>query len=96
MEPDLSLQKVCSALAVSKSYLSSVFKAHSGMTVVEYLTGVRIERAKLLLSSEDRKIYEVAGAVGFRDAHYFSLTFKKQTGQSPTEFRELSWGAAGP
>ncbi len=94
MEPDLSLQKVCSALAVSKSYLSSIFKAHCGMTLVEYLTTVRMERAKMLLSSEDRKIYEVAEAVGFRDAHYFSLTFKKQTGQSPTEFRELSWRPA--
>jgi two-component system response regulator YesN len=93
-ESDLTLQKVCRALAVSKSYLSSVFKAHTGMTLVEYITTVRMEEAKLLLSSGDRKIYEIAEEVGFRDAHYFSLTFKKQTGRSPTEFRELSWGRA--
>lgn len=95
MEPDLSLQKVCQALAVSKSYLSSVFKAHTGMTLVEYITMVRMEEAKLLLSSGDRKIYDIAEEIGFRDAHYFSLTFKKQTGQSPTEFRELSWRGTG-
>jgi two-component system response regulator YesN len=89
MEPDLSLRTVCRALAVSKSYLSPVFKAYSGMTLVEYLTRVRMDQAKLLLSSGDRKVYEVAEAVGFRDAHYFSLTFKKQTGRSPTDFREI-------
>lgn len=94
MDPELSLRSVCRALAVSKSHLSPVFKAHSGMTVVEYLTRVRMDQAKALLSSSDERIYEVAEAVGFRDAHYFSLTFKKQTGRSPTEFRELAWRTA--
>ena len=94
MDPELSLQKVCHALAVSKSYLSSVFKSYSGMTLVEYLTEVRMEQARILLGAGDKKIYEVAEAVGFRDAHYFSLTFKKQTGQSPTEYRELAWRPA--
>ncbi len=92
MDPDLSLRNVCRSLAVSKSYLSSVFKAYSGMTLVEYLTELRMEKAQLLLRSGDAKIYEVAEAVGYRDAHYFSLTFKKQIGQSPTEFRERSGG----
>ncbi len=89
-QPDLSLQAVCSALAVSKSYLSPIFKNHTGMTFVEYLTTVRMREAKALLSRTDQKIYEIAAQVGFREAHYFSLTFRKQTGWSPSEYRDQS------
>jgi two-component system response regulator YesN len=46
-----------------------------------------MDRARELLANEDLKTYEVAQSVGFSDPHYFSLTFKKQTGLSPTEFR---------
>jgi len=85
---ELSLSEVCKTLAVSKSYFSALFKQHTGMTFVEYVTGVRIKRAKELLLTSDLKSYEVADRVGFGDAHYFSLTFKKQVGASPTEYRE--------
>lgn len=85
---NLSLTEVCSALSVSKSYLSPVFKAHTGMTFVEYLTETRMARARELLVHRDLKTYEIAERVGYRDSHYFSLTFRKQTGQSPTEYRE--------
>lgn len=89
-DPDLSLQAVCSRLAVSKSYLSPIFKAHTGMTFLEYLTDVRIQHAQSVLSSSDGKVYEVAEQAGFRDPHYFSSIFRKVTGYSPSEFRELS------
>ncbi len=92
MNPDLSLSWLCRELSISKSYFSPLFKALTGMTFVEYLTAVRMERAKELIASEDLKSYEVAERVGFNDAHYFSLTFKKQTGLTPTEYRELSRG----
>jgi len=87
-DPDLSLQKVCSVLGVSKSHLSPIFKAHTGMTFVEYVTCRRAEEAKILLASDRYKIYEIAERVGFRDAHYFSMTFKKQTGVTPREFQD--------
>ncbi|MFA7567135.1 MAG: response regulator [Alkalispirochaeta sp.] len=87
-DPDLSLGQVCTALAVSKSHLSPIFKAHTGMTFVEYVTERRMEEAKLLLRSDAFKVYEIAEQVGFRDAHYFSLTFKKQTGYTPREFQD--------
>ncbi|TVR69278.1 MAG: response regulator [Spirochaetaceae bacterium] len=93
--PDLSLQMVCSALAVSKSYLSPIFKSHTGMTFVEYLTAVRIREAEALLGRTDLKVYEIAEKVGYRDAHYFSLTFRKQAGVSPSEYREQSWERVG-
>lgn len=91
--PDLALQTVCSALAVSKSYLSPIFKSHAGKTFVEYLTETRMHEAETLLSRTDFKVYEIAERVGFRDSHYFSLTFRKQTGLSPSEYRERSWSA---
>jgi two-component system response regulator YesN len=86
--PDLSLTEVCRELAISRSYFSPIFKQHTGMTFVEYLTSLRVEKAKELLRSTDLKSYEIAEAVGYTDQHYFSLTFKKQSGMSPTEFRE--------
>ncbi len=89
-DPDLSLQRVCTAMAVSKSYLSPVFKTSTGMTFVEYVTHRRMEEAKKLLRSEFLKVYEIAEKVGFRDAHYFSLTFKKQTGLTPREFQDTT------
>jgi len=89
-DPGLSLQQVCTSLAVSKSYLSPIFKARTGMTFVEYVTHLRMEEAKKLLRSEFLKVYEIAEKVGFRDAHYFSLTFKKQTGLTPREFQDTT------
>ncbi len=86
--PDLSLSRVCRDLAVSKSCLSPLFKAHTGMTFVEYLTAVRMQAAKELLAGTDLRTYQVAERVGFSDAHYFSLTFRKQCGLSPTGYRE--------
>lgn len=92
-ESGLSLSRVCRALSISKSYFSPMFKSHTGMTFVEYLTALRIERARDLLLSTDMKSYEIAERVGFSDAHYFSLTFRKQTGESPREFRDSVRGA---
>ncbi len=94
-ERGLSLGCICQALSVSKSYFSPLFKAHTGMTFVEYLTNFRMERAKELLCASNMKGYQVAEKIGFTDAHYFSLTFRKQTGMSPTEYRESVQGPVG-
>ncbi len=93
-KPGLSLTHLCRAISISKSYFSTMFKAHTGMTFVEYLTNIRMERARELLRSTDLKSYEVAEQVGFTDAHYFSLTFRKQAGISPTEYRDSVRGVA--
>jgi len=54
-----------------------------------------MEHAKELLATQDLRNYEVADRVGFSDPHYFSLTFKKQTGLTPTEYREQTSRTAG-
>lgn len=82
----VTLNSVCTALAMSTSYFSSIFKNHTGETFIEALTKKRIEKAKRLLEQGSKKTYEIAEAVGYSDAHYFSLTFKKITGKTPREY----------
>lgn len=84
--PDVSLNSVCTYLAMSTSYFSSVFKNYTGETFIEALTKKRIEKAKNLIENTKMKSYEIAESVGFSDPHYFSITFKKITGKTPTEY----------
>lgn len=85
-DSSVTLNSVCTALAMSTSYFSSVFKSYTGETFIEALTKKRIEKAKALLEQGILKTYEIAEAVGYSDAHYFSITFKKITGKTPTEY----------
>ncbi|NOU88728.1 response regulator [Paenibacillus sp. LMG 31460] len=84
----LSVNDVCQHLQMSPSYFGTIFKTHTGETLIEYLTRIRIEKAMELLKYTDLKTYEIANKIGYRDPHYFSLIFKKKTGLSPTEYRE--------
>ncbi|MDR0424577.1 MAG: response regulator [Clostridiales Family XIII bacterium] len=86
--PKLSLRMVTNHIAVSTSYFSAQFKTRTGLTFVEYLTNVRMDKAKQLLSLTDWPTYEVAEAVGFANPHYFSVAFKRLTGMTPREYRE--------
>ena len=85
-DSSVTLNSVCSALAMSTSYFSSIFKNYTGETFIECLTKKRMEKAKLLLEQGNLKTYEIAEAVGYSDAHYFSISFKKIVGKSPTEY----------
>ncbi len=86
-DSSLSLTAVCADLSVSVSYFSQRFKTITGKTFVEYLTELRIEQAKELLRTGAGRGYEIAPQVGFRDPHYFSSTFKKVCGMTPTQYR---------
>jgi len=90
--PDLSLQDVADAVHLSQSYLCSFFKKATGRTLLEYTTGLRIEKAKALLRDEQMRLYTVAEMTGFGDANYFSTIFKKVTGMTPSEHRERQRG----
>ncbi len=87
-EQNLSVQKVAESLSISTSYLSKLIKRHLDTSFVDYLTDFRMARAKELLATTDLMTYEIAEATGYPDAHYFSSTFKKQFGITPSEFRE--------
>ena len=86
MDPDLSLNSICSYLNISTSYFSTIFKEMTGETFVEVLTRTRMEKAKELLENTTMKNYEIAEKVGFSDPHYFGIAFKKITGKTPTEY----------
>ena len=72
---------------ISANYLSAVFSQEMGATFTEYVTGNRMELAKELLRTTDKRSGEVAAAVGYRDPHYFSFLFKKTQGCTPRDYR---------
>lgn len=86
-EESLSLNQVARAVNVSANYLSAVFSQETGATFTEYVTGKRMEKARELLRSTDKRSGEVAVAVGYRDPHYFSFLFKKTQGCTPRDYR---------
>lgn len=91
-DPELSLNRITEHLAISTSYFSAIFKSKTGSTFVEYLTRIRMEKAKRLLVFTDRRTYEIADQVGFSDPHYFSVAFKRVAGVTPKEYRERTAG----
>ena len=86
-QSDLSLNEVAAQVNLSPSHFSAVFSHETGETFKEYLTRLRIERAKELLRTTNLKSFEVAYQSGYNDPHYFSYIFRKNTGLSPQQFR---------
>ncbi|TAH70846.1 MAG: response regulator [Anaerolineaceae bacterium] len=84
---DLTLDKVASTVNVSPNYFSSLFNQETGMTFIEYLTDVRMEKAKDYLRCSANKITEIGFLVGYQDSHYFSYIFKKTQNCTPSEYR---------
>lgn len=86
-EPDISVGTVAQSLNISEGYLSHTFKKETDYTLLNYLTRYRIHKALELLKDCRVKVYEVAEQVGYRDIAYFSATFKKYAGISPSEYQ---------
>ncbi len=86
-EPDISVGTVAQSLNISEGYLSHTFKKETDYTLLNYLTRYRIHKAMELLKDCRVKVYEVAEQVGYRDIAYFSATFKKYAGISPSEYQ---------
>lgn len=86
----LSIKDISEHVFLSSSYVCTVFKNETGQTLNQYLTEYRMEKAKKLLQHPHYKITDISSKVGYSDGNYFSKTFKKFTGLSPSEFRELN------
>ena len=86
---NISLDNVAREAGISANYLSRVFKEITGMGFNEYLTAVRLDESKKLLSDTNLSVHEVAAQVGYTDEKYYSKLFKKAFGIKPTEYRRL-------
>ncbi len=84
---EISLDDLSKEVNISPYYFSKIFKDESGTNFTEYLTGIRIQKAKELLADEELSIKEVGVMSGYGDPNYFSRIFKKQTGVTPREYR---------
>ncbi|UUZ92976.1 AraC family transcriptional regulator [Paenibacillus sp. P25] len=85
---NLTVSDIAESVYLSSTYVSLLFKQETGETVYEYLTKVRIERAKELLRDARIKFYEICDAVGYSDPSHFSKIFKKYTGLTPSAYRD--------
>lgn len=87
---DIFLTDAAAEAGITPAYLSTLFKQTLGQNFVDYLSGVRIEKACNLLRETRLKTYEIAYRVGFRDEKYFTKVFRKLTGYSPSEYKQNS------
>jgi len=86
-DEDLGLDKISRHVEVTPSYISAVFKKVLGISIVKYLTSFRINKSKWFMDCDPlMSITEVAQAVGYSDAFYFSKVFTKQEGLSPSSY----------
>ncbi|MBO4902251.1 MAG: response regulator [Lachnospiraceae bacterium] len=87
-QKDISLDDVSREVDISPYYFSKLFKEETGENFIEYVTNIRIEKAKQLLASSRLSMKEICAQVGYADPNYFSRIFKKTVGVTPTEYKE--------
>ena len=85
---DISLDDVSKEIEISPYYFSKIFKEETGVNFIEYLTQIRMDRAKELLTDSSYSMKEICAKIGYADPNYFSRTFKKNVGVTPTEYKE--------
>lgn len=85
---DISSETLCEEFHCSRAYLSKLFNRELKTTLREYITNLRIETAKNLLQYTKLNISEIASSVGFNEAYYFSLIFKKHVGIPPSVYKK--------
>lgn len=88
MDEDISLNTVANVANVSSNHFSALFSQNMGQTFIEYLTSLRMSKAKELLRCTGMRSSEIAGEIGYKDAHYFSYLFKKTQGMTPSDYRK--------
>jgi two-component system, response regulator YesN len=87
-QENLDIKSVSQKFHFNPIYFGQQFKKSVGVTFNQYLTILRIDEAKKLLSKTERRIYEIAQTVGFEDSNYFMIKFKDIVGMTPSDYRE--------
>ncbi|WP_456271141.1 response regulator transcription factor [Bacillus sp. AK031] len=88
VDQNITIHKIAEQVYMNPTYFSEYFKSHTGETVLDYVTRIRIEKAKGLLLTTDFKIYDISVKVGYSDTKYFSRLFKKHYGEVPSKYKE--------
>jgi two-component system response regulator YesN len=84
---EISLDDVATLVQISSFYLSKLFKKELGENFIDYLTGIRIRKAKEILANPRNTVKDACYQVGYHDPNYFARVFKKITGMTPTEYQ---------
>lgn len=87
---DLSLEEVADSVHLNPHYFSKIFKQQVGTTFIDFVTALRIDKAKALMATGQLSLKEVCFEVGYNDPNYFSRVFKKVTGVTPSDYRGQS------
>ena len=88
-DPSLSLSSIADTLSFNPSYLTRFFKERNGMSLMQYVDKMRLDKAKEMLITSDHNIKKIVGLVGYTDEANFFRKFKKKEGISPSQFRDL-------
>lgn len=88
-DSDLKLKVVAKQFYINNTYLSNTFTIKTGMRFNDYVTMIKMARAKYLFINTQLKTYEVGYKIGYRDINYFSKLFKKYYGKKPSEYRNI-------
>lgn len=88
---EIGLNEVAKELYLNPNYFSALFKKESGINFHNYLTSVRMNKAKVLLKEKRYNIQEISEMVGYKDTKHFSKLFKKEVGLNPSDYRKINW-----
>ena len=83
----ITRDNIAERFSISANHLSRLFRQQGHMTLADYITWVRIERAKFMLKKYNFKLNEVSVRCGFKDVNYFCRVFKNRTGSTPSTYR---------
>ncbi|HEY5585165.1 MAG TPA: response regulator [Ruminiclostridium sp.] len=86
---DINLEQIAASLYINSGYLRAIFKREAGITISDYITKLRMLKAKELLSLGNMKLSVISEMVGYSDASYFSKCFKKYYGASPSDYENV-------
>lgn len=86
---DLSLEKIASVVFLNPAYFSLLFKQKTGQGYKDYVTSLRLEQAKTLLTNSELKLADIADRIGYNDVRHFTQMFRKKYDMTPTEYRNL-------
>jgi AraC-like DNA-binding protein len=88
----ISPEELAASLNMSYTWFRRIFRQYTGLAPAQYITQLKIQKAKELLSVTTMPVKEIALELGYESIDYFSTQFRKQTGQTPTQYRSLCQG----